>query len=182
MTSDQYTDTPEAAPEDRRRPWKTWTARAVTAALIVGTFAEHGVTCEACHGSGAAHARTRSKNDIVLIAPGRATFELQQPMAGYGMAVSCKECHTRDGLKVYRADGDPDIPGHAQRIFLAAVVARDHARRAVAEPLVELPRAQIALQGIDEDRPASGIGEAAIHGGPHHRRVRRLRAAPAEGD
>jgi len=35
VISDEYTDTLEVAPEDLRRPWTTWTGRAVTAAVIV---------------------------------------------------------------------------------------------------------------------------------------------------
>ena len=75
---------------------------------IVGTWSETGIQCEACHGGGAKHAQTMDDDDIVTDGPFRTTADLQAPMMGYGLAMACGECHTRDGEKDWRGEGDPE--------------------------------------------------------------------------
>jgi len=64
-----------------------------------GTFSEGGVHCEACHGAGAKHAKFRG--GMVIDPQPRSLADLSQPDAGYGRAVACGECHTRDGERDY---------------------------------------------------------------------------------
>lgn len=64
-----------------------------------GTFAEQGIQCESCHGAGAAHAKFTGT--ITTDATPRTLLELTAPDAGYGLAVDCGECHTRDGERDY---------------------------------------------------------------------------------
>ena len=64
-----------------------------------GTFSEGGVHCEACHSAGAKHAKFRG--GIVRDAQPRSLAELTAADAGYGLAVDCGECHTRDGERDY---------------------------------------------------------------------------------
>lgn len=64
---------------------------------MAGTFFEGGVHCEACHSAGSMHAQTMDGGDIVEIAVPRTIDELLADDAGYGLAISCGECHTRDG-------------------------------------------------------------------------------------
>jgi len=66
-----------------------------------GTFAEQGVQCESCHGAASIHVATKSKDDIVKIATARITDDFLADDMGYGKAVTCAECHTRDGEKDY---------------------------------------------------------------------------------
>ena len=61
-----------------------------------GTWVEAGVQCESCHGAGKAHALTPATSNIVKVAAGRTQAELAVA-TGYGKAVTCGECHTRDG-------------------------------------------------------------------------------------
>lgn len=66
-----------------------------------GTFAAGGVQCEACHGAGSEHAKAPSASNIVKIASARTTAEFLADDMAYGKAVTCAECHTRDGEKDY---------------------------------------------------------------------------------
>jgi len=66
-----------------------------------GTFTAAGVQCESCHGPGRAHVASLDKNDITKIATARTTTDLLADDMGYGKAVTCGECHTRDGEKDY---------------------------------------------------------------------------------
>ncbi|QIZ77725.1 Ig-like domain-containing protein [Ferrimonas lipolytica] len=68
-----------------------------------GDFAYAGVQCEACHGAGSAHISAPSKTNITKSATARTTELLQSETMGYGAAMHCAECHTRDGN---RAGGD----------------------------------------------------------------------------
>ncbi len=68
-------------------------------AFMDGTFSEGGVHCEACHAAGAQHAKFRG--GIVRNAQPRTLAELTAADAGYGLAVDCGECHTRDGERDY---------------------------------------------------------------------------------
>ena len=73
--------------------------------FMQGTFSEGGVHCEACHAAGAKHAKFRG--GIVRDAVPRTLIELtadgtgSMPKAGFGLAVDCGECHTRDGERDY---------------------------------------------------------------------------------
>jgi hypothetical protein len=62
-----------------------------------GTFKEQGIGCESCHGSGAGHAQTLLAADIVKVATPRSTTDFGDGKFGLGKAISCGECHTRDG-------------------------------------------------------------------------------------
>ena len=64
-----------------------------------GTFHDGGIQCEACHGAGAQHAKFRG--GIVREAQARSLLELSAADAGYGLAIACGECHTRDGERDY---------------------------------------------------------------------------------
>lgn len=66
-----------------------------------GTFAEQGIQCESCHGAGSFHVKAPSKNNITKIAVARTTAEFLADDLAYGKAVTCGECHTRDGEKDY---------------------------------------------------------------------------------
>ncbi|MCP5092896.1 MAG: carboxypeptidase regulatory-like domain-containing protein, partial [Gammaproteobacteria bacterium] len=76
-----------------------------------GTFSEGGVHCEACHGAGAKHAKFRG--GIVLDALPRSLAELTAADAGFGLAVACGECHTRDGERDY----DTYLSGYDKALF-----------------------------------------------------------------
>lgn len=67
--------------------------------FLQGTFSEGGIHCEACHAAGASHAKLRG--GIVRNAVPRSLIELTADDAGYGLAVDCGECHTRDGERDY---------------------------------------------------------------------------------
>ncbi|WP_394129054.1 Ig-like domain-containing protein [Shewanella maritima] len=66
-----------------------------------GTFALQGVQCEACHGAGSEHVSSPSKTNITKIATARTTEDFLADDMGFGKAVTCAECHTRDGEKDY---------------------------------------------------------------------------------
>jgi len=64
-----------------------------------GTFFEGGVHCEACHGAGSAHAKFSGL--ITRDAEPRTLLDLTAADAGFGDAIACGECHTRDGERDY---------------------------------------------------------------------------------
>ncbi len=64
-----------------------------------GTFHDGGIQCESCHAAGAAHAKFRG--GVVRDAAPRSLAVLTADDAGYGEAVACGECHTRDGERDY---------------------------------------------------------------------------------
>lgn len=66
-----------------------------------GTFAQPGVQCEACHGAGSIHIKSGKPGTITRVAKGRTTADFLADDMGYGKAVACGECHTRDGEKDY---------------------------------------------------------------------------------
>ncbi len=70
-------------------------------AFMQGTFNEGGVHCEACHSAGSKHAKFRG--GIVRDAQPRTLVDLTAANAGYGLAIACGECHTRDGERDYPA-------------------------------------------------------------------------------
>ena len=69
-----------------------------------GTFDQAGIQCEACHGAGGQHIKTQSADDIVRIAEGRLAADLRQPDMGYGLAITCSECHTKQTNRFFVND------------------------------------------------------------------------------
>ena len=66
-----------------------------------GTFSQTGIQCEACHGAGSAHARAATKTNITKVATGRTSEDLRGDDMGYGIAMACGECHSKDGERLY---------------------------------------------------------------------------------
>ncbi|GIU07193.1 hypothetical protein TUM4261_11870 [Shewanella sp. c952] len=100
---------------------------------VHGTFIAAGVQCESCHGAGAAHALSRSKDDIVRKATPRLTADLQSETMGYGEAMHCAECHTRDGDRNVRNgyvtkfnEAFPEGPEYGARIAVRSGMPRHH--------------------------------------------------------
>ncbi len=67
--------------------------------FMQGTFFKGGIQCESCHAAGVKHAKLRG--GIVRNADPRTLVELTADDAGFGLAVACGECHTRDGERDY---------------------------------------------------------------------------------
>ncbi|MDJ0972960.1 MAG: multiheme c-type cytochrome [Planctomycetota bacterium] len=101
-----------------------------------GTFEEGGIRCEACHGAGSTHAQTELAADIVLKAGPRTAADFASPKLGYGAAVACGECHTRDGERDYPTfqsaaqaagwTGDANWPDMGGRIAAKGGLVRHH--------------------------------------------------------
>ncbi len=74
-----------------------------TGKTLKGEWSELGVGCEACHGPGAKHVKSKAKKDIFN--PANASVEAQSKVCGY--------CHIRVENEKYKtAQGDPreDLP------------------------------------------------------------------------
>lgn len=80
-----------------------------------GTFSEAGIQCEACHGAGSLHSQTSLAADITREATARTTLQLLDQDQGYGRAIACSECHTRDGEK--------DWPNYVSAATTASLMA-----------------------------------------------------------
>ncbi|MCL1146616.1 Ig-like domain-containing protein [Shewanella marinintestina] len=100
---------------------------------IEGTFIAAGVQCEACHGAGLAHVKSPSNTNIVKKATPRLTASLQSETMGYGEAMHCAECHTRDGDRNVRNDyvssfnkAYPDGPEYGARVAVRSGLPRHH--------------------------------------------------------
>ncbi|MBY6186523.1 cadherin-like domain-containing protein [Marinobacter hydrocarbonoclasticus] len=100
---------------------------------VMGTFVAEGVQCEACHGAGATHAKSMSKDDITRFATPRLTADLKGEGQGYGQPVHCAECHTRDGDRNHKngfASGFnkafPDGPEYGARVAVRSGMPRHH--------------------------------------------------------
>jgi len=101
-----------------------------------GTFAMPGVHCESCHGIATKHAQTMDPRDVVREAQPRSFIELNSPTAGYGAAVSCGDCHTRDGERDYptfmsafdtaRIAADQPTPDNGGRISAKGGLIKHH--------------------------------------------------------
>ncbi len=101
---DNETDKPYNCGNCHTTGWRRYDAalndaRQDSLAFMDGTFSEGGIQCEACHAAGAKHAKFRG--GIVRDADPRMLVELTAADAGYGLAVACGECHTRDGERDY---------------------------------------------------------------------------------
>ena len=123
------------------------------------SFAFPGVQCEACHGAGAAHAKTGAA--ITRIATPRPIGDLIADN-GYGDAMSCGECHTRDNERLakygfksyfekYRTDAEiakfnSDFGGTA---MTGLIISNSHGRTSHHEVNEE-------LQGIDPTNVLAG--------------------------
>ncbi|NNL63751.1 MAG: hypothetical protein HKO69_08045 [Woeseiaceae bacterium] len=75
-------------------------ARQDNLTFMDGTFFKGGIQCESCHGAGASHAKFTGVIVRDAVFP-RSDAELAMADAGYGDAVACGECHTRDGERDY---------------------------------------------------------------------------------
>jgi len=132
--------------------------------FMQGTFHAGGVQCEACHSAGAAHAKF--SGTIVRDAQSRTLIELSAANAGYGLAVACGECHTRDGER--------DYPSYlsAYDNALATAGAPDPrpdemgGRIAVSSGLIKHHEQYDEVLGIDPDTlgTARSAGFMATHG------------------
>ncbi|MBQ4889439.1 hypothetical protein J8L86_06235 [Shewanella sp. MMG014] len=100
---------------------------------VHGTFFEAGVQCEACHGAGLTHSNTGNPSDIVRKATPRTTASLKSDTMGYGEAMHCAECHTRDGDR--NAGNDytsgfnkafPEGPEFGARVAVRSGLPRHH--------------------------------------------------------
>ncbi|GIU13881.1 hypothetical protein TUM4261_28690 [Shewanella sp. c952] len=68
---------------------------------FAGTYNQPGIQCEACHGAGSIHIKTMSADDISRVAKGRLTADLVKDDMGYGLAITCSECHSKKTNRHY---------------------------------------------------------------------------------
>lgn len=68
---------------------------------FAGTYNQAGIQCEACHGAGSKHSQTMSADDISKVAKGRLTSDLIKNDMGYGLAITCAECHSKKTNRHY---------------------------------------------------------------------------------
>ncbi|WP_156904895.1 hypothetical protein [Ferrimonas senticii] len=106
-----------------------------------GTFAFGGIQCEACHGAGSQHVEDPSKDNITKVAKGRTAADLRSDSMGHGMAITCAECHTKDGERKY-----PSYDSY----FNQAFGGDSHSGRVMEYPL-GARFASDALLGMDPD-------------------------------
>lgn len=79
---------------------------------IAGTFNQAGIQCEACHGAGSIHIKTTSPDDISRIAQGRLAKDLTKEDMGFGLAITCSECHSKQTNRHY-----PDFISEHNKVF-----------------------------------------------------------------
>ncbi|HEY3306996.1 MAG TPA: multiheme c-type cytochrome [Desulfuromonadaceae bacterium] len=121
---------------------------------ISGTWEEGRISCEACHGAGGKHAATANKTAIARIATPRTPDQLRQNDQGYGLAVACAECHTRDGEKLYTA-----IPPYNSK-FIKAGGSGAGGRITANNSLGQNHQSYDELLGVDPDNiVAGGLGK-----------------------
>ncbi|MCL1148329.1 Ig-like domain-containing protein [Shewanella marinintestina] len=107
---------PDAAPDSQQfdcglchsTGWKDFTAdselnphRQDDLKGFAGTYNQAGIQCEACHGAGSIHIKTRSPDDISRVAKGRLRSDLIKDDMGYGLAITCSECHSKKTNRHY---------------------------------------------------------------------------------
>ncbi|MDR8523736.1 Ig-like domain-containing protein [Shewanella fidelis] len=68
---------------------------------FAGTFNQAGIQCEACHGAGSIHIKTQSSEHISRVAQGRSRADLTKDDMGYGLAITCSECHSKKTNRHY---------------------------------------------------------------------------------
>lgn len=130
---------------------------------IDGTWFAEGVQCEACHGAGKKHVYTLATTDIVKVAALRtqsdyigtdATITADDTFA-YGQAITCGECHTRDGEHDYGTFLSPfeQATGGAQQLG-GRIDANGGGQNKHHEQYDE-------ILGIDPDNPAAGSTRTA---------------------
>ncbi|WP_220771170.1 Ig-like domain-containing protein [Shewanella sp. MBTL60-007] len=101
---------------------------------FAGTYNQAGIQCEACHGAGSIHIKTRSPDDISRVAQGRLTSDLVKDDMGYGLAITCSECHSKktnrhypDFVSEHNKDfGGDTIGGRSIPYFDGGRLAGDH--------------------------------------------------------
>ncbi len=100
---------------------------------IDGTFAMAGIQCESCHGAGSLHVQNAGDIDyITKNANARTTDDFLAEDMAYGRAVTCGECHTRDGEKDYPSyvspynQAYPDGSKVGGRIIVKGGLAQHH--------------------------------------------------------
>jgi hypothetical protein len=132
-----------------------------------GTFAEQGVQCEACHGAGSEHVKAPSKDNITKIAVARITEDFLADDMGYGKAVTCAECHTRDGEKdypTYISKYNEAFPNGSQvggRIITSGGLAQHH--QTGDEILGVVPEDHGTYKAGDEIGPKSAMACTTCH-------------------
>jgi hypothetical protein len=162
---------------DNRNDWDTTCAACHTTGYRITSYdpekpeaqqvewAELGIGCEACHGPGAAHVRSRKKGDI-WTAGGRSA-EVQSRLCGY--------CHVRVKNERYRnAQGNPreDLPAprigdtftpsadwrkwYPEHVVMPGIQAEDPVDK-------DYPRDLEGLFKVDALSKADGVYEEAKH-------------------
>ncbi|MFO7606271.1 MAG: multiheme c-type cytochrome [Desulfurivibrionaceae bacterium] len=131
-----------------------------------GTFAETGIGCEACHGAGSDHIVSGSKGKIVLNANARTTANFLTSSMGYGRAVACGECHTRDGEKDYPSyESAANKAGYTGdqggRIASNGTTGKHHQQY---DELLGLDIAQADGALVDADNGGTALGKHLIAG------------------
>ncbi|QBF82443.1 hypothetical protein EXU30_06835 [Shewanella maritima] len=132
-----------------------------------GTFAAGGVQCEACHGAGSLHASSPSKDNIAKNAQARTTEDFLADDMGYGKAVTCAECHTRDGEKDYPSyvsDYNAAFPDGSKvggRIISSGGLSKHH--QTADEMLGVVPEDHGSYKAGDEIGPKQDMACSTCH-------------------
>ncbi|GIU22755.1 Ig-like domain-containing protein [Shewanella sp. MBTL60-007] len=132
-----------------------------------GTFAEQGVQCEACHGAGSEHIKAPTKANITKIALARTTEDFLAEDMAFGKAVTCGECHTRDGEKDYPTyvsaynAAFPDGSQVGGRIISSGGLSKHH--QTADEILGVVPEAHGSYQAGDEIGPKRNMSCTTCH-------------------
>ncbi|ABZ78229.1 hypothetical protein Shal_3689 [Shewanella halifaxensis HAW-EB4] len=132
-----------------------------------GTFAEQGIQCEACHGAGSDHIKAPSSANITKIAMARTTEDFLAEDMAFGKAVTCAECHTRDGEKDYPKyvsaynAAFPDGSQVGGRIISSGGLSKHH--QTADEILGVVPEAHGSYQAGDEIGPKKNMSCTTCH-------------------
>ncbi|MGS0689966.1 Ig-like domain-containing protein [Shewanella sp. 30m-9] len=132
-----------------------------------GTFAEQGIQCESCHGAGSEHIAAPSKDNITKIAMARTTEDFLAEDMAFGKAVTCAECHTRDGEKDYPTFVSaynvafPDGSKVGGRIISSSGLSKHH--QTGDEMLGVVPEDHGTYKAGEEIGPKSGMACTTCH-------------------